>query len=248
MQPLTASAPASTEDLDDVLGRFHAWSNAHKASRKISEMIDGVREVSYEEALQSSRRRWQSHTTAPTSSHESSLPESPTDDKTPPNNVPFSDDTVAPDTLTLSATQDGHNNAIRAIEANAPPVFGTILREAVSPDVTSGPLALIWPAAGTPERQVSMSLRVAASEQALIKARAAEAGLSASAYLRQCALEVEKLRAQVHHTLALIEQRSEQNPQRCLAAAPPIRIAQPGFISRLRQRIFGRPDAFTIRI
>ena len=32
-----------------------------------------------------------------------------------------------------------------------------------------------------------MSLRVAASEQALIKVRAAEAGLSASAYLRQSA-------------------------------------------------------------
>jgi len=70
-------------------------------------------------------------------------------------------------------------------------------------------LALIWPVAAKNERPVSMSLRVVASEQALIKARAAEAGLSVSAYLRQCALEVEKLRAQVHHTLALIEQGSE---------------------------------------
>jgi predicted component of type VI protein secretion system len=39
-----------------------------------------------------------------------------------------------------------------------------------------------------------MSLRVAASKQALIKVRAAEAGLPASAYLRQCALQVEQLR------------------------------------------------------
>jgi hypothetical protein len=96
-----------------------------------------------------------------------------------------------------------------------------------------------------------MSLRVAASEQALIKARAAEAGLSASAYLRQCALEVEKLRAQVHHTLAVLERNTERNSDRsspfALAAQPPIQVSRPGLLIRLRQRLFGRPAPITLR-
>jgi hypothetical protein len=93
-----------------------------------------------------------------------------------------------------------------------------------------------------------MSLRVAASKHALIKARAAEAGLSASAYLRQCALEVEKLRAQVHHTLALIEQRSSQNPGQSLRpAAPPFQPARPGIFFRLCRRILGQPEPLTLR-
>ena len=98
-----------------------------------------------------------------------------------------------------------------------------------------------------------MTLRVAASEQALIKARAAEAGLSVSAYLRQCALEVEKLRAQVHHTLALIEQKSEQRseliPARSLTAGPPGVSASPGgFFARVGQLLFGgSPSRLTFR-
>lgn len=84
-------------------------------------MTDGIRELSYEDALQSSRYRWQARAEAP----------------------------------------------------------GIVAPGKVDP--------VVWPAAGKPERQVPMSLRVAASEQALIKVRAAEAGLSASSYLRQCA-------------------------------------------------------------
>ena len=95
-----------------------------------------------------------------------------------------------------------------------------------------------------------MSLRVAASEQALIKARAAEAGLSISAYLRQCALEVEKLRAQVHHTLALLEQKSEQrsepSPARSLTARPPTPPLG-GFFARVGQLLFGSPGRLTLR-
>ncbi len=97
-----------------------------------------------------------------------------------------------------------------------------------------------------------MTLRVAASEQALIKARAAEAGLSVSAYLRQCALEVEKLRAQVHHTLALIEQKAEQRSEprltRGLSAGPPTAPPPPGgFFARVGQLLFGSPGRLTLR-
>ena len=236
MQPLTAQATSLPEDIDDVLGRFHAWANAHKITQKTNEMIDGVREVSYEEALQSSRRRWQTHTASP----------SPSGHSDEAATAGFEDAAIAPDTLTLSAEPPADTGISSAGLNRAS--FETILSETVSPVVDSGSLALVWPAANKSERQVSMSLRVAASEHALIKARAAEAGLSASAYLRQCALEVEKLRAQVHHTLALIEERSAHNSSLSLPpVAPPIQIARPGLLIRVCRRLFGQSGPLTLR-
>ena len=229
MQPLTAPTASPTEDLDEVLGRFHAWTKI----RKKNDRIDGVREVSYDEALQSSRRRWQAHGTFPTASTKTKEP----------SRSSSKDDTIAPDTVTLST---GSKPAESASTPSAAPSFETILSEAVSRDISSGPLALVWPATGRAERQVSVSFRVAVSEQALIKARAAEAGLTVSAYLRQCALEVEKLRAQVHHTLAVIEQG--QTPARSLSAgAPPVPLHAQNFFARLRQIIVGNPSRLRLR-
>jgi hypothetical protein len=233
MQSLTAPVANPSDDLDAVLGRFQAWSASCGSGDKTGEMIDGVRELSYEEALQSSRHRWQAHTSAP-----ASCPA----EKRPANEVPSKEDAIAPDSVTLST------NARRDVNAGSPPreaieaSFGNILTEAVSPDVGHGPLALIWPGAARSDRQVSMSLRVTASEQALIKARAAEAGLSVSAYLRQCTLEVEKLRAQVHHTLARLEEKAALP-----YAPPPAHSQRRGLLSGLRQRLFGRPVPLTLR-
>ena len=236
MQPLTAPA-APAEDIEDVLDRFESWTNTHKAAHKTRDMIEGIREVSYEEALLSSRRRWQAHSP----SLAGALPNESSAGRS------LQGDTIAPDEVTLStAGEVAASHSAAETEAH-PHSFGSILAETVSPDVSSGPLALVWPAAGKAERQVSMSLRVAASEQALIKARAAEAGLSVSAYLRQCALEVERLRTQVHHTLTLIEQRAEQQPGRSSSSASPTQVDAGGFLRRLRHRFFGRPVQLTTR-
>jgi len=237
MQPLTAPA-APAEDIQDVLDRFQSWTNTHKAAHKTRDMIEGVREVSYEEALLSSRRRWQAHSP----SLAGALP-----NEASAAGRSLQSATIAPDEVTLStAGEVAASHSAAETEAH-PHSFGSILAETVSPDVSSGPLALVWPAAGKAERQVSMSLRVAASEQALIKARAAEAGLSVSAYLRQCALEVERLRTQVHHTLTLIEQRAEQQPVRSSCSVLPTPVDAGGFLRRLRHRFFGRPVQLTTR-
>src|SRR5271166_573673 len=66
MQPSTTQSARSAESLDAVLGRFQAWSNSCKTdSRKTKDMTDGIRELSYEDALQSSRYRWQARAEAP---------------------------------------------------------------------------------------------------------------------------------------------------------------------------------------
>ena len=235
MHSVTAPATSPADDIDAVLGRFHAWSSAHKEAGKAKDFTDGVREVPYEEALQSSRRRWQFHEPTPPRSPQKERPTGGTD---------LRDEMIAPDKVTLSRATEPGGGDPADLETHRSASFGTVLSETVSPDVSSGPLALVWPAAAKAERQVSMSFRVAASEQALIKARAAEAGISVSAYLRQCALEVEKLRSQVHHTLSLIEERqmSFRSP-----SASQIAATSGSFFARLRQRIFRAPASLTLR-
>ena len=261
MQPLTATTAKSPEDIDAVLGRFQVWSATRKATQRTSPktkgLPEGVRELSYEEALESSRNRWQtraqpSETNASAEKTGTAAEEKPAPALTAPvkHDTPaafsapaFDAEAIQPDRLSLSATASPRPTDL---PQKAQPAFGTVLAEAIPCEPDPAALALVWPAPPKTERQVSMSLRVAVSEQALIKARAAEAGLSVSAYLRQCALEVEKLRAQVHHTLALIEQKSEQSPARNLGS-PPSPIRPDGFFARLGQLFFGSPARVTLR-
>jgi hypothetical protein len=74
-------------------------------------------------------------------------------------------------------------------------------------------------------RSASVTVRFSAEESARLRRRAAEAGLTLSAYLRSCTFEVESLRAQVKQTLA--EMRSSEaaprhpfKPQRPPAPSP----------------------------
>jgi hypothetical protein len=58
-------------------------------------------------------------------------------------------------------------------------------------------------------RSASVTIRMNRAECARLHRRAAEAGLTVSAYLRSCALEAETLRAQVKRTLAEIKDGSK---------------------------------------
>jgi hypothetical protein len=90
-----------------------------------------------------------------------------------------------------------------------------------------------------------MSVRVAASEHVLIKSRAARAGLSVSAYLRQCALDVEILRGQVQQfmTASALSRMAEM--------AKPIPISDPvksvSWFTRLRRRWGGGETQLSLR-
>lgn len=53
-----------------------------------------------------------------------------------------------------------------------------------------------------PRKSSSVTVRLTAEEDERLRARAAEAGLTVSAYLRSCAFEVESLRAQVKQAVA----------------------------------------------
>jgi hypothetical protein len=237
------------EDIEAVLGRFHAWTG----SRNANEKRPGIRELSCGEALESGRYRWRGVDRASSKKKLSAEP----------GVVPD----AAPDVAAKSGTQrakrdsisdrDGKRSAkqVRArshstnrvadtkktsnaavpLKADLKRSFREAMTEAVRPAevVVAKPVELA--------RQVAISIRLAPAERALIKTRAAEAGISASTYIRQCALEVEQLRAQVQQAIAAMEGKVPAQLQ--------VPVQAPGLFSRIARRFFpGGAQAVAVRV
>jgi hypothetical protein len=66
-----------------------------------------------------------------------------------------------------------------------------------------------------PLKTASITVRFSAPENVQVRRRAAEAGLTVSAYLRSCTLEVEILRTQVKDTLAELRSSREVSVEPC---------------------------------
>lgn len=67
-------------------------------------------------------------------------------------------------------------------------------------------------AAPPPPKTASITIRLSEPECAQLRRRATEAGLTISAYLRSCTLEVENLRSQVKQTLADLRSSTSEAP------------------------------------
>jgi len=89
-----------------------------------------------------------------------------------------------------------------------------------------------------PGKSTSLSLRVSDSEQARIQSSAAMAKLSVSAYLRQCALDMDDLRGQVG--LALARLREQQVRAAPPPSAEPGLAAIPGILARFARQSLRR--------
>jgi predicted DNA binding CopG/RHH family protein len=81
-------------------------------------------------------------------------------------------------------------------------------------------------------KTASITIRLSEAECAQLRQRAAESGLTISAYLRSCTLEVESLRAQVKETLAKFRQ-SGSHPSPAAIALKPSRASILGIWNRL---------------
>lgn len=238
------------EDIEAVMGRFQAWTGSQSAARPKA----GVRELSYEEALQSSRYRW------PAGARSSAKKNQPS---AAPATKPEAKQTAAPARRKSTAAVEraevareirnirNKNSRTQSHAAKAatpapaakpepkatPRAFQEALEEAVRPTdlATAQPAEL--------GRQVAISIRLAPAERALIKTRAAEAGITASAYIRQCALEVEQLRTQVRETILALE-LGAANAAASMGspASPPL-----GFFARIRRLFMRRSPAIALR-
>jgi predicted DNA binding CopG/RHH family protein len=89
------------------------------------------------------------------------------------------------------------------LESDEPAAAEPDCEQAADPALLSYESALRAQSAGDPTRKsASIHIRLSAAENAQLRQRAAEAGLTVSAYLRSCVLEAEMLRAQVKQALA----------------------------------------------
>lgn len=220
------------EDIDSVMGRFQAWTG----SRVALDTKQGVRELSCEEALKSRRYHWKANDDL-SSSIKAAQPQ-PARAKPAPSKSGETHRKPAAKTRTRHhgakpQTQAAASKAVTAAKSVAktqPQPPATQFKDALAQAVR--PAEVILSSAQPTElaRQVAISIRLAPSERTLIRTRAAEAGITVSAYIRQCALEVEHLRAQVQQTIAAMEHRT------AAPAAPP--TPAPGFFARILRRFF----------
>jgi mobilization protein NikA len=207
MNSLNSQTNRPTEDLDAVIGRFQAWTMTQTQTKPSSRST--VSEISYEQALRATARYHRAETPAqpipqtPFASTQQSASE-PADlveqlevrptasisERTysrTRRNVPNRRKSSAADV----APQETKNRPAKKA-AHSRDTFAQALRQETGLTRTES----------SSVRSSSLTVRLAPDESALIKARADEAQLSTSAYLRQCALEVEALRIEVRETLA----------------------------------------------
>jgi len=83
-------------------------------------------------------------------------------------------------------------------------------------------------------RSTSVTIRLSSAESARLHQRAAEAGVTVSAYLRSCTFEADALRAQVKAALA--ELRAAKPMERHATTAAPVRQSWFGWMVRLLKR------------
>ncbi|HEY3706681.1 MAG TPA: hypothetical protein VGL22_16580 [Terracidiphilus sp.] len=95
---------------------------------------------------------------------------------------------------------------VEVLPQTSPPAINTAALPAGNPSAPAQSVA--------PRKLASITVRLTRAEDEQLRHRAAEAGLTLSAYLRSCAFEVESLRAQVKQTIAELRQAE---------AAPPLK-------------------------
>jgi hypothetical protein len=95
-----------------------------------------------------------------------------------------------------------------AIRARAHPAAARAIQQtatSASPQSGSGDRQATVPALERNLKSASITIRLSTTECAQLRKRAAEAGLTVSAYLRSCTFEAESLRAMVKDTLAQLQ-------------------------------------------
>jgi hypothetical protein len=250
--PGNSGLELNAEDIEGVLGRFQAWEKSRRdqpnskngsttgigrgaASRKAN-LGGGVREPTYEQALRASKYRRPEYPGAGEMSPQALKAQAIASPQAELSEVD-------PATSLHPATAGNTKSAFSVV----PSLPEATRRQASTPDakpqniqpafreVLKGTAELAATASSVPEiKSIALSLRVSDAEQTRIRACAARANLSVSAYLRQCALGVDDLRDQVEVALTKLRQ------QEANTAAPPGLSAIPGILGRFGRHWFRR--------
>lgn len=249
MNSLNPQTSRPNEDLDAVIGRFQAWTMTQTQTKPSAK--NAVSEISYEQALRATARYHRPEATIPPLPQAAAWKAEPavTDD-----HEDFLEELDVPVTAPARKSQHKHNKSARkaaspkrtSTAANASATASPTFKK---PKHTKESFAQVLRketglarTESNALRSSALTVRLSQDESALIKARADEAQLSTSAYLRQCALEVESLREQVRETLAKFHQptvtTSASMPT--LALPPAASPSKPGLFGGLRNWLIRR--------
>lgn len=122
------------------------------------------------------------------------------------NTPPWNDEDLGEDVATLSYEQALRAHArYRIDEREEPPKCAPAATQNVGPAPAQANEATSQLQPAYDLRTASVTIRLSKAERAQMHQRAAEAGLTVSAYLRSCVLEADALRAQVKQALAEIK-------------------------------------------
>lgn len=158
--------------------------------------------------------------------------------------TPLNEDGIADDIVTLSyeqALRAGgryRSSSINPESAALDPGPSPLQPTAAAGGSTAG-AAWSAPASGPaakPLKTASITIRLSEPECAQLRRRAAETGLTMSAYLRSCTLEVESLRAQVKETLARLR-KADSGTDATDKPLPASGWSRPGPLTRLWDRV-----------
>jgi hypothetical protein len=223
---IKASDRRPVEEIDAIMVKYSAWASSRAPDVPPA---DGIREVTYSSALDATnfRRKLRTDLVLP-----AQKPSSPGDSQR-----------HTPKARQTSTRQPAPKNL-----ASLPAKKSA--RQSAAPSLASAKVSSeMQPPAN---RVVSLSVRLAAEECALVRMRAAESRLSVSAYLRQCVLDVdamrvfvEKISAELHATAAAgtSSQRQRCEPALLPTSTPAAHHPFPGFITRYHAailRLFSR--------
>jgi hypothetical protein len=240
MSSLNTQTNRPSDDLDAVLGRFQAWTimQTQTPTQTKTPKEDGVSEISYEQALRATARYHRTeapveppiqnsvrsvHTVASEPASAAELPKvqpaAPVYKKQPARKAQRAS------TRTTAAAIETASPMRKSQQKQKRDSFAQVLKQETGlARVETGNL-----------RSSALTVRLAPDESALIKARADEAQLSTSAYLRQCALEIESLRAQVKETLAQMRPSVTVTAPVQVPVLPPVAgPAKPGLFGGIR--------------
>lgn len=249
-RPGDSGLEPNAQDIEGVLGRFQAWEKTQRnqssskststrgigrgaASRKAN-LGDGVRELTYEQALRATSYRRRAYPEAAATSPQALKAQAIA---SPEAELPE----VDPATSLHPATAANNKSAFSVVpslpevtrrQASTPAAKPRQIQPAFR-EVLKGTAELAATASVVPEiKSFALALRVSDAEQTRVRACAARANLSVSAYLRQCALGVDDLRDQVELALTKLRQ------QEANTAAPPGLSAIPGILGRFATHWF----------
>jgi hypothetical protein len=219
------------EDINVIVSRFQAWAGTQASV----EVTNGVRELTYDEAIRSRQRPIRAEELPEAEKPASASPVKTKQQRTGKGAKPKKR-AAAP--RRTKHTQPKSAGAMRTFAAGAalePPAFREALAEKVSIIPASPSVELV----SGERRTTALSLRISCAEHGLLKKRASEANLSVSCYVRNCVFEVENLRAQ------LAQKMEDQHHA-------PVQIASTafafGFCARFIRRLFsGKTTSLAVR-